>query len=77
MKYGGNFLVRTPPEMVLWEVRQLWLFCLHCCFESMISVEEKSKLQANITETGCQILIHLDLYKKKRKRKSFLSSTGR
>lgn len=51
MEYKGDFLVRTPPEMLLWKGRQLWPFRVHCHFESRISLEEKSKLQANVTET--------------------------
>lgn len=73
VEYPGDFLVRTPPEMVLWKVRQLWLSCLHCWFESSISLGEKSRLQANVMENR---LSNFDTswFTRKKKRKSFLSS---
>lgn len=71
MEYRGDFLVRTPPEMVLWEGRQLGPFSLHCCFESRISLGEKSKLQATVTENRLSNFDPSWLTRKKEKKKLF------
>lgn len=68
VEYSRDFFVRAPPEMVLWEVRQLWPFHLHCCFESRISLGEKSKLQATVTENRLSDFDTSWLNKRKRKK---------